>query len=78
MPDGSWAAFPEKLREKAIAQGNITPDPEEGDPSASDLPDHGKKGKAELAQKSKEQEKAQKLTEAEQKRLDLLNKVARI
>lgn len=59
--------FPERLKEKAIAQGNLAPEPDKGDPTASDLPEHGKKGKAEMASFHKEVAKAQKIIEARAK-----------
>lgn len=70
-PNG-FESFPERLREKAIEQGNMQRPADAGDASAHDLPDNGAKGKAEIAKNQAEAAREQKQLEKdmrEQKKL---------
>jgi hypothetical protein len=77
LGENGFESFPERFKEEAIKQGNLAESPDEGDACASDLKEHGVKGKAEISKKQAEAAKAQKEAD-DQKKLDLLKKVASI
>jgi hypothetical protein len=70
LVNGIFQPFPERLREKAIAQGNLAPEADKGEPE--DLLEHpGKAGKLEIAKTNKEIAKAQVEVEKTQKQQKL-------
>lgn len=83
LGENGFEPFPERLREMALKQEYIKQKPDEGDTTASDLTDHGKGGKAELAKKSSEHKKLQeaadkKAKDNEAKKIEMLSRVAAI
>lgn len=77
LGENGFEPFPERFRESSISQGNLAESPDEGDPSASDIKEHGVKGKAEIAKKQAEAAKLQK-AEDDKKKLELLTKVSKL
>ena len=62
-PNG-FESFPERLKQKAIEQGNVAPEPDKG--VEEPLIENGKKGKAEVAKSNMEAHKEQLKVNAQQ------------